>query len=195
MIIIVALSACEKHDGVYYAKQKCEIILDGKTYIDQPVLSIMGSSYIPGFQTQNYWYNDESDGSVKWTDPYVSFTTMCAPKRGAEWEIGIDAAIFKQDIIASVGEPIEFRLDKSQDVSEYESYRKYCIFNGVNYAVIYFRQSDTAVFVDSGTLTISTMTGDDNLLSCTGTFEFKFELDGKQHKVTGKYEKVPCDRL
>lgn len=191
LIFITLFYSCEKHDGEYYAKQKCEITIDGKTYIDQPHLSLVASSPIPGFQIRSYWYEDENGATVEWPNDYVQFITSCAPKRGEEWEIGIEVAIFNSDLMAIVGEPIQFRLDSSQDDSNYQTYREYCIFNGINYAVISFRKNDIATFVDSGTLTISSMTNDMNPYSCNGTFEFNLEIDGKQHTIKGEFESVP----
>lgn len=43
--LVACLTSCEKHDGVYYSKNKCVAELNGKSYIDQPRISFNPDVY------------------------------------------------------------------------------------------------------------------------------------------------------
>lgn len=193
ILSIALLSSCEKHDGEYFSKQKCEVRIDGKNYIEQPKLGsvILGPGSTPSFTWCSDAHLDENGVYVEGLHEWFQFNTFCASKRNAEWEIGIAVSIFGVGSNDFEGKTIQFGFDNSLNVIYYNHYINYCVSHGINYAIISFREKKVSAMVTYGSLTISKMTKDAGTRFCEGFFELNFEIEGKTYSAKGEFESVP----
>ncbi len=195
-VMAICLSSCEKHDGVYYASNICEVEVDGIHYIEQARLGddILGPGSTPDIRIQSNLGFD-SEGMPAPRVEWYSFRANCSRKRGGAVELSIGANIFDFERIDVEGQTIEFRLDKTKEDLDYKKYTDYCIANRINYAIIGFPMEEIGVFIDNGTLTVTKVYTDDNSRPrYFGSFQFSYDKDGKVHTAKGEFKNLPLRR-
>lgn len=170
--ILVALSmllvSCEKHEGNYYLKNKCELELDGNYYIDQ---NRFESVLSPNSMNTPYLFPEIYKGRKLYR-----FTSSLAVDRKSSPCIYIYAYLFTDPECTDLdGKTFTITLDDELYANATNSYHSICIENGINFASVNSLQVSTGKF---------TFNRNDN--NYDGTFELTFETDDGLHTAKGK---------
>lgn len=164
LALVAGLTSCEKHDGVYYSKNKCVAELNNKTYIDQSPIS-----FNPDVYTTPYFLRGEN---------HAEFNTHLKETRNGEVVYYVKIVLYTNEPSAYLYDAQTFqRVDTGspdEPLPAWE-YAKYCRDNQISYA----RVNDE--IVEGGTFKITSYNKEKDHVS-HGTFTLTFSegtLKGK----------------
>lgn len=154
--LVACLTSCEKHDGVYYSKNKCVAELNGKSYIDQPRIS-----FSPDVYTTPCFLRGEN---------HAEFNTHLKETRNGEVVYYVKIVLYTNEPKAYLYDELTFqRVDTgspNEPLPAWE-YAKYCSEHKISYA----RINDE--IVEGGTFKITSYNKEKDYVA-HGTFTLTF---------------------
>lgn len=155
---LLCFISCEKHDGIYYLKSKCNAELNGQTYIDQqPYTYIFGPT--------------RATPLLEYSQYEATFKTYLSTTRGGKIAYSVKINLF-------VDKPEEF-LHKPQTMGKIDmaytdtliserDYYQYCKENKMSYATV------NGEVIDGGTFEITPCNKTEGQTHYDGTFNLQF---------------------
>ena len=166
MLLMLSLSACEKHEDGTYFKYKCTTEINGETYIDQRRVETILS---PSGQITPRICPDENSGFLY----FVSYLCTEAGMTTFTYMVEIHFPVEASDQL--VGKVYDLDIRNSE--TDIDEYPQYCLENSIPYATV--TKGFTSETVDKGSFMITSRDED--------TVNGNFTLHFSEGTMTGSF--------